>query len=366
MKLFGEAAAKAARHRKFSWCRRDNGFSDMPLWRSIARRLDLPLPFVQAFAGRLEEMANAGDPRGYIGDFDAEQAAAAHDIDAATANRIFAELETRRWIVEGHIESFFRRNPDVYEDRDRVNERKKRERERKAITGELAKLTRLGLVTEPDRLKVELAIQHRGISLDELSGISGVLRRTALAQLSTGPVSHRDKLSTDQQLSTGQMSHRDNVTVTTRADQKVSPAPVDNSGDNAGGESAGLPKQQETPDEQSSTEAARWLEAEGARLIVELSNEPLTRAAMLIERWGRDLEDPPLMVRIIAGAVEVGLTGARLQLVIGEQVRRHLEHKRHGTPLPLMPPRPKQQRQEQPAAGAIHGDQLKLRRASGE
>jgi hypothetical protein len=344
----GEILTKAERHRAWTWCRLKNDFIDLPVWRVVALKANVPLHAVQAFVTRLDSFANAADPRGWVGHFNPEEFAAALGLTVEESAGIFAALSAPGvdWIDQEHVVNFYKRNPDRAEDRDAVNARQQRLRNRRAICKQLAALVRMGRLPAEERDFTE-------VMLKELPDpVLQALRIRLTNALSTGHGGHNVTL-------------RDIVTITPRADHTLSPLPVDNSGAAASGESAGLPEQQEAPDEQSSTEATRWLEAEGTRLIVELSNEPRPRAAMLIERWGRDLADPVLMVRIIAGAVEAGLTGARLQLVIGEQVRRHLEHKLHGTPLPLMPPRPKQQRQEQPA-GAEEGESPKLRRASGE
>src|SRR5947209_14620217 len=69
----GEAAQKAARHRRFHWSRRDGGFSDKPLWRVVAAELNIPLVEVLAFVNRLEEFANAADERGSVAEFNAAE-----------------------------------------------------------------------------------------------------------------------------------------------------------------------------------------------------------------------------------------------------------------------------------------------------
>src|SRR5947209_14312151 len=104
----GEAAQKAARHRRFHWSRRDGGFSDKPLWRVVAAELNIPLVEVLAFVNRLEEFANAADERGSVAEFNAAEFGAALGIPKENAARIFAQLERPEigWIAYDHIADF--------------------------------------------------------------------------------------------------------------------------------------------------------------------------------------------------------------------------------------------------------------------
>ena len=74
MRPIGETARKLS-IRQWHWCRRGNGFSDMPVWRLVARNCNLPLVTVLAFVNRLEELANNagnfGRERGSVETFDA-------------------------------------------------------------------------------------------------------------------------------------------------------------------------------------------------------------------------------------------------------------------------------------------------------
>src|SRR4051812_45763543 len=97
MKQLGEAAAKALKHRKYHWCRRQNGFSDMPIWRVVAMKCGMPLYQVLAFVNRLEELgneaANAGLQRGSLEHFSADEFAVALGMTAEEAALLYAALE---------------------------------------------------------------------------------------------------------------------------------------------------------------------------------------------------------------------------------------------------------------------------------
>src|SRR5262245_53103220 len=113
-KLAAEAEAKNARHRKFTWCRLRNDFIDMPLWRVVAARTNMPLYQVQAFVTRLESFANAAIPRGFVGEFNPDEFGAALGMSGDEAARIYSALEDEGigWIFQDHVQTFWERNPD--------------------------------------------------------------------------------------------------------------------------------------------------------------------------------------------------------------------------------------------------------------
>jgi len=302
----GEAAARAARHRKFSWCRRHNGFSDLPLWRVVAAKLEVPLSQVQAFVNRLEEYANAADPRGYVGDFSAAEFGAALGISTAEAERIFGALEDREigWIDQDHVATFWPRNPDKEDDT--VNERKRRQRARDKGMKELARRARRGEITEAQRQVLE-----RELLLD--------------ARLSTGHGGHI-------------VTHRDIVTVTPRAEHRIQEEAGDNSGDATRGEDQGLPKEGgrgESDDPQA--EAAVWLMSTGKLLLIERLQIPAPLAETYIERWHRDLQDAAALREIIEAAEQAGYIGPRFHTLVTDQLKRRVFAKQHGPQLPLPP-----------------------------
>jgi hypothetical protein len=127
VKQISEAARrteKVIRHRRWSWCRLWNGFSDQPLWRLIAEQLDMPLYQVIAFVVRLDEFANAAEQRGQVDDFRADEFGIALGMSTEDAARIFQALERANWIEYGAIANFFFRNRD--EEKEDQNARQQR------------------------------------------------------------------------------------------------------------------------------------------------------------------------------------------------------------------------------------------------
>ena len=352
MRPFGEIAEKAARHRKFHWCRRPNGFSDMPIWRVVSQTLDMPLHQVLAFANRLEELGNAaanyGDVRGSLARFSAEEFAMALGMSAGDAARLYAELERPEigWIAFDHVADFYDRNPDREDES--AAERQRRKRLRDAIQKQLARLSRLGKIDERQRRAIEEVLGGTEVELRNLQAkLSAAELSTATPELSTGPHVTRDSRDMDnpdfsrpQKLSTvtrdSRMSQRDIVTVTPEQSRVVTAAAVDNSGDGPSGEKKGLPKEDE---------ATAWLETEGRLLLIDRLQIRPQLAELYIERWRRDLRDDAALEKIIRAADGAGYIGARFHTLVTEQWRRHVARNMNGPQLPLMPPRPGQRKE---------------------
>jgi hypothetical protein len=76
------------------------------------------LPVVEALVVRLELHASKSQPRGYVGDFNAEAMAVRWGADVDMVLRVFAELERADvgWIDQEHVVSFWARNPDGDQD----------------------------------------------------------------------------------------------------------------------------------------------------------------------------------------------------------------------------------------------------------
>ena len=219
MKPLSAAAERAARHRKFHWCRRENGFSDKPIWGVIAEQLQVELSHVLAFVNRLEELANAATPRGSVADFSAAEFGHAIGIGADEAAAIFAALEHPDvgWIAFDHVATFYDRNPDR-EDAT-ANDRKRRERLRRWIMRTLARLAAIGAVSETERRTTELTIRQRDVPEAVLLGVKGTLARLELESPALG--SRRDAFGHD-------VTQRDIVTVTpeqSKRDSKTSVPP---------------------------------------------------------------------------------------------------------------------------------------------
>ena len=337
MKQIGAALAEADRKkakRQWHWCRRANGFSDMPLWKLVARRAKTSTCNVLAFVNRLEELANSngnieGRERGSLEGFDAEEFSIALEIPAEETTRIFAALEDDKagWIWSGHLATFYDRNKDVEEDALSVRDRKRRSRSYRRIREQLARLARLGKITSDQRVSIEVTL--RGIGDAELATLQNDLARAELSTDTRSLWSHR--------------SQSDRVTVTAEETtnlEQTKLSAVDNSGDGDCGESAGLPKGAGGDSGEEAETATLWIDTEGKKLLVEYLNILLPRAETLVERWRRDLQDDVALRSFMLAADLKADSGARFHVLIVDQLQRFLRQRANGAPLPLMPPRP--------------------------
>ena len=358
MKPLGEGAAKAARHRRFHWCRRPNGFSDMPVWRVVARQTGLPVVTVLAFVNRLEELGNAaanfGEVRGALSRFSASEFAEALGLSAEDCARLYAALERPEigWIAYDHIADFYDRNPDREDETAAERQRRKRLRDR--INARLAKLARSGKIDERRRADLEALL---GGTEKELQALELRLARLELSTSSTGaaPVASRDVTRDIESaaISKGEgfphvtrdsrMSQRDIVTVTPeQSRESKEAAAVDNAGAGASGGAGGLAREGDGP---SPTGAATaWLDGTGRQLLIDNLQVNASRAEIYLRRWRDLLADEAALKGIIEGADASGYIGARFHTMITDAVRRAAIEKQRGRPLPLMPPRPGQRR----------------------
>lgn len=326
MRQLSTVTAKATRHRKYHWCRRPNGFSDLPIWRVVASECDMPVFQVIAFVNRLEELANNaanfGLLRGSVERFMPAEFGAALGMTTGDAAKLFAALEDTSigWVVEGHIADFYDRNPDQEENAEDVRQRKRRERWRKAIVALLARLRALGKIEEGARRTIELTL--KSLSDAELENLKN---RLSAAELSTSRECHV-------------VTSRDIVTVTTEQTKFKSSEAVDNSGDNGGGQAESFATNKSEAD--AASEATAWVDTFGRKMLVEYIQIPTTLAETYIERWRRDLQDDSALAEIMKGAEGAGYIGARFHTLITDQLKRFIARREHGPSLPLMPPRP--------------------------
>lgn len=310
MKALSDLAAKVLRHQQWSWCRRPNGFCDLPKWRLIASRLNMPPYQVIAFANRLEELANDAGNRGYargeVSHFNAEEFAIALGMNANDAARIMVALEDHDigWVADGHVADFYDRNRDKEDDTAALRQR--RRRLRTTILQTLAQLARVGLVDGATRTGIEIRITL--IDDRELSA----LKTELMTALSTRSTVTRD-------------SRRDVVTVTPEKSTKVLDRPVDNSGDNASGAAEGLSDGQiggAEADQQAAAEL--WLATEGTRIVTEKMMETRTLAATRVTRW-KDQQlggDAMALAEILRAVDRANYIGARFHNQVVDEIRR--------------------------------------------
>lgn len=270
-----EKVAAKIRHRKFAWCRLHNGFIDMALWRVVAAELAMPLYQIQAFATRLDSLANAAIPRGYVGDFCAAEFGAALGMPAEEAARIFAALEEPAvgWIGQEHVITFWERNPDK-EDSTAA------ERQRKS-------------------------------------------RANAKGQ----------KLSTGHAVTGGHtVTACDKRDVTHRAEQRSTGDLVDNFSE------GGAVGQEGASDGQGGRKSSElWLGQQGFRLVVDRLKVYPTVADMRVERWRRDLDgDTAALAGILRAAEAARVIGSQFLRLVEDEIRRHREAAK-GPRLPLPP-----------------------------
>lgn len=121
--------------KRYPWSRLHSDLLDDIRWPLVARRAQAPLPIVEALIMRLELHANRSQPRGYVGDFNAEAMAVRWGVDIDTVLRVSAELQRPDigWIDQEHVVTFWARNPDGDQDATAA-ERQSRKRERDRAT----------------------------------------------------------------------------------------------------------------------------------------------------------------------------------------------------------------------------------------
>jgi hypothetical protein len=145
---------------RYSWSRFHSDLLDDNRWALVALRAQAPIPIVEAMVMRLEAHANRSQPRGYVGDFDAEAMAARWNVDAAMVIRILAELEGPQigWIDQDQVVNFWSRNPDKVDETNA--QRQQRFRDRKRGMKRLAEMARQGLIDEAQRHEREVALKN--------------------------------------------------------------------------------------------------------------------------------------------------------------------------------------------------------------
>ncbi len=318
MKQLSAALETAMRHRQWHWCRRPNGFSVMAKWKRVAARLGMPPFQVIAFVNWLEEVANGAETRGQVGDFSAADCAVDLGMAEEDAARIFVALEEPDvgWIADDYVADFNRRNPDREDET--AGLRKRRQRARIAIRKALVGLTHTGTIDGPMRTDIE----RRLMAMPDPELFATV------AEL--------------QQLAAYPQVTRETVTVTPEQSIGLKPTPVDNLGDGASGESAGLSEGQAAEIETDpQAKAELWLNTEGRRIVVVRTLWKPTLAATRIERWWRDAGcDYAVLAEIIRRVGEGHAEGSRFEALVDDGVKRHAEQAANGPQLGLMPPNP--------------------------
>lgn len=266
-----EQAERARRYRQYHWCRRPNGFSDMPMWRVVAQYAQVPLYQVLALVNRLEELANNaanfGEERGSVATFDPDEFGAALGMPTDDAVRIFAALEHEkvRWVEERTVRTFHDRNPDREEDLEDVRNRKRRSRSRQRVRESLARLSRTAKISDKERLAIEVSL--KGLPDGDL-------------------VDLQVRLAKMEQVTRSQSDRCDNVTVTpdqtTYFNQERKLAAADPSHPTPIGANV-------TPVDPAvfadSAKALQWLKGDGAALVAHRLGGMRHKADEQVQRW---------------------------------------------------------------------------------
>uniref|UniRef100_E6VFK3 Uncharacterized protein n=1 Tax=Rhodopseudomonas palustris (strain DX-1) TaxID=652103 RepID=E6VFK3_RHOPX len=356
----GASARRAARRRQFHWCRRPNGFCDLPIWGVVADRLEMPAYQVIAFVNRLEELGNAaanfGGIRGHLGRFNPLEFARALGMGREEVERIYEALAAPDigWIADDHIVDFYDRNPDR---EDETNaERQRRFRLRKSILQQLSKLARTGRIAAEERAAIEGALEGSEATLRELKLKLAAAELGPPQELSTAPVDNaapRAESGVSQKPAAAesvtryyQMSQCDIVTVTPEKSKVITPAAGDNFTGLKPVEPEGWPKvgveapqppafSYETLGERE--QAERWIEAEGYQLVQDMMRIPRASAQTKLERWLRRLDnDPPALAQTLlttAAAADPNRP-AVFQIMMDEAIKRRKDEAK-GPRLPL-------------------------------
>jgi hypothetical protein len=310
-----QAAAKPTLKR-YTWSRLHTDLLDDNRWALVALRAEAPLPIVEALVARLEIHANKSQPRGYVGDFDAEAMAARWHVDAAMVARILAELEGSQigWIDQDQIVSFWARNPDKVDET--AAERMRRMRARKKGMKLLAELARQGLIDEALRRERELALKD-------------CRDAEALVASWSAPAAGRSPPPPSVT--------RNIVTVTPRAEQIIN---------HDGARHAAPPAELAAnlvPIDPAvfavEAQAFQWLKGDGEALVSGRFGGLKTSARQSIERWAVTLcGDVTGLARIVHAALATGARGEAFRTLVTNQVARQATEKlAPALPLPPVP-----------------------------
>jgi hypothetical protein len=128
------------------WFRWHNGTASDPKWRAVARKAGAPVADVLAVWAMLCENANQSPERGTLHGWDAEDAAAALDLDAEVVERIVGAMNGKV-IERARLTGWEKRNPPSESSAERV----RRHREKKVAAAPVTVTDRYVTPQERDR-----------------------------------------------------------------------------------------------------------------------------------------------------------------------------------------------------------------------
>jgi hypothetical protein len=305
--------------RRYSWSRLHSDLLDDIRWPLVARRAQAPLPVVEALVVRLELHASKSQPRGYVGDFNAEAMAVRWGADVDMVLRVFAELERADvgWIDQEHVVSFWARNPDGDQD-PTAAERQARKRDRDRAL-RLAILSGAGV---PADFAAKGARPLTAAERKQRQRLRDRLEREAASVTKghetrvTGHAS-RDANVTGKALSSQELdaSRRDSVTSRPEQTREVRAA-----------ESVTVLGSNLTPIDPSvfvdRAAALRWLKGDGEALVTGRLGLR-SSAAKAIERWDKTLcHDTAGLARIVHASMATAARGEAYRTLVERQVAR--------------------------------------------
>lgn len=282
---------------RYTWSRLHTDLLDDNRWPLIAHRAQAPLAMVEALVVRLEIHANKSQPRGFVGDFNAEGMAVRWGVEIETVLRVVDELERPDigWIDQDHLLTFWSRNPDKADET--ATERKRRQRARQKAAKLLAGWVRQGIISEPERAERELAIREDRCDVDAL--------------VATWRASVTKSVTVT----------RDIVTVTPRAEQNInqdatrSAVPVAQLGTNL------------TPIDPASfadrAAALQWLKGDGEALITSRLGGLRSTTTKAIARWEKTMcHDVTALAGVIHASLGTSAKGEAFRTLVETQVAR--------------------------------------------
>lgn len=282
--------------KRYTWSRLHTDLLDDNRWALVAHRAQAPLPIVEALVIRLEVEANKSQPRGFIGDFNAEAMAVRWGVDVEMVLRIFDELERPDigWIQQDTLVTFWARNPDRVDET--AAERKRRQRARQKAGKLLAAWARQGLISDALRRERELAMNEEGCDVEALVG---QWKRSVTSSVTVT---------------------RDTVTVTPRAEQIINQerpraAPVATLGANL------------APVDPTAfadrAKALQWLKGDGEALVTGRLGGLRSKACKTIARWSvTACHDVTGLAGIIHASLSTAAQGEAFRKLVEDQVAR--------------------------------------------
>lgn len=306
--------------KRYSWSRLHSDLLDDNRWALVALRAAAPLPIVEALVVRLEIHANKSQPRGDVGDFDAEAMAARWGVDPEMVARILHELESPKigWIDQDQIVTFWGRNPDKVDET--AAERQRRSYHRKRGMKLLAALARQGLIDEALRREREIALKKGRDPQALIASWSAPVASSVIPNVSLT---------------------RETVRLTPRAEQIINQEGRENAKAAPAAPTALGPNL--VPVDPAvfadAAKALQWLKGDGEALVTSRLGCLRSKASQALERWAVTLcGDVTALARAVHAALATGARGDAFRQLITNQVARQATEILSPTlPLPPVP-----------------------------